>query len=201
MFAHGSYLVVDTAYTAEKYTKDHNTLLIDGKGQGMDGSYWNDKGIPYAQLDAARITSQFLSPAYAYAKGAFGKTYTRLALGADLTRALLMTKEWLLIVDDLAADRPRNLTWLGRGPGIATPEQRGDTLALGTREASAKTRFVTLLFPLGATEKVPEATLVKNEGDTLALRIKWPDGKTETVSLDLSWEPGKTPEPATIRRK
>ncbi|XHR28881.1 MAG: DUF4962 domain-containing protein [Chthoniobacteraceae bacterium] len=243
--AHGSYLAVDTAYTAEKYTRDHNTLLIDGKGQGMDGSYWNDKGIPYGQLDAARITSQFLSPAYGYAKGTFGKAYTRLAPGAELTRALLMTKEWLLIVDDLAADRPRNLTWLchsvgefqpegsaylsrqekatlavvplapasleakteptivqaGRGPGKATPEQRGYTLALATREASAKTRFVTLLFPLAATEKVPEATLVKNEGDTLALRIKKPDGKTETVSLDLSWEPTKNPEPATIRRE
>jgi len=243
IYARGTYLAVDTGYTAQKYTRDHNTLLIDGKGQGMDGSYWNEKGIPYEQLNGARITGQFLSPAYGYAKGTFGTVYTKQAPGADVTRALLMTKGWLLIVDDLDSDHPRKLTWLchsaaefkpeenaylsrqtnatlavvplapapldakceptivqgGRGPSPAIPEQRGHTLTLEPREAAAKARIVTLLFPLGNGEKCPTAELMKNESDNIGLRIVWPSGRIETVSLDLSWQPSKALEPATIR--
>lgn len=245
MFAKGTYLAVDTGYTAEKWTRDHNTLLVDDKGQGMDGAYWNERGFPYADLDQARITSQFLSADYGFARGEFGSVYKRHAPGVQLTRSVLMTKRWMLIVDDMAADQPRSLTWLchsaaefqkdgarfvarqptaslavlplapakmdakpeptmvmaGKAPGRGTPEQRGFKLGLRSPEPTAQTRFVNLLMPLGPDEKMPEAKLVKNEGDQLALQIRWPDGKTESVTLGLGWKTGGEKGPAQIALK
>jgi hypothetical protein len=242
MFAKGAYLAVDTGYTAEKWTKDHNTLLVDEKGQAMDGAYWNERGVPYADLDAARISSQFLSADYGFARGEFGSVYKRQIPGVKLFRTLLMTKRWLLVVDDMESDQPRKLTWLchsavefqpegaafiarqpkaslavvplapgkveakpeptmvvaGKKPGGGTPEQRGFKLGLRSPEAAGKTRFINLLLPLGPDEKVPEVGQVKDEGGTVSLQIKWPDGKVESIRLDQGWKMGANPGPASI---
>jgi len=246
MFAKGAFLAVTTGYTAEKWTRDHNTLLVDEKGQGMDGEYHNEHGVPYAQLDQARITSQFLSPEYGFARGEFGTAYQRLVPGVRLTRSLLMTKDWLLIIDDMAADQPRSLTWLchsagpfqkesqayvsrqanaalavlplapdsiearpeptiviaGTAPGRGTPTERGHKLGLRTRDAVPATRFVNLLVPLGNNDKIPEASLIKDEGDLISIQIKWPDGRTERTDLNLGWKAGAAQAgPASFVRK
>jgi hypothetical protein len=37
LFSHGSYLTGDSGYAGVPMTEHHNTLLIDGKGQGNEG--------------------------------------------------------------------------------------------------------------------------------------------------------------------
>ena len=243
IYAKGAYLAVDTGYTAEKWTADHNTLLVDGKGQGMDGTYHNDLGIPYESFDKAKITEQFLCPEYGFATGEFGGVYERQVKNVGLRRSLLMTKRWLLVVDDMKTATPSTLTWLchslaefqkidsayvarqekaslavvplapksleiepqtttvraGIAPGRGTPEDRGYKLVLRTPEPSDQVRFINLLFPLGSEEKVPSVELVKGDGDIVNLRLQWPDGKTESISLDLGWKAGGKSGPATIR--
>jgi hypothetical protein len=245
MFAKGAYMAVDTGYTVEKWTRDQNTLLVDEKGQGVDGSYWNERGANYADLNEAHITSQYLGAEYGFARGEFGSAYRHQVPGVDLTRSLLMTKRWLLIVDDMTADKPHHLTWLchslaefhkdgqayvarqsgaslavlpltpgdvqakpeptivvaGRAPGRGAPEQRGFKLGLRTAAQTAQTRFINLLVPLAPDEKLPEAKLTENEGNRVALEIRWPDGKTESVSLDLGWKAGGENGPAQIALK
>lgn len=241
MYAKGAYMAVDTGYTAEKWTQDHNTLLVDGKGQGMDGTYWNERGIPYEDLDQARITSQYLSADYGYASGEFGRVYQRQVPGVDLRRRLLMTSRWLLVIDDMKADQPRELTWLchsyeafvpegaayfarqpqatlavlplapaglkaepkettviaGKAPGKGKPEQRGFQLRLSTPAPIQETRFINLLVPLATAEKAPEVEPIHQVGDILELKLKWPEGKSEHVRLDLGWTSGET-GPATF---
>lgn len=247
MYAKGAYLAVGTGYTAEKWTREHNTLLIDGKGQGMDGSYWNERGVPYADLDKARITSQFLSADYGFASGEFGGVYKRQVPGVQLRRSLLMTERWLLVVDDMAADKEHQLTWIchsdaafepegsafiarqpkaslaviplapagleakpdqttvlaGKSPGRGTPEKRGFHLALTSPKPAQTTRFVNLLIPLGAGEKLPGVESLKEENHAISFQLKWSDGKVENVRLDLDWKASATPSanggPATIR--
>lgn len=252
IYAKGAYLAVDTGYTAEKYTREHNTLLIDDKGQAMDGSYHNDRGVPYEHLDGAKITAQYLSPEYGFAAGTFGSAYTRQIKGADLRRALLMTKRYLLVIDDLQSETPRKLTWLchavepfkpegaahvsrltdgnraalaviplaptgataavpraeatmvlaGISPKNGKIAQRGNKLTLSSPEPTSKTRFINLLVPLAADEKLPEIADVKDEGTAVSLTVKWPDGKSETVKLDLTWKTGSGPTgPAAITVK
>ncbi len=241
IFAKGTYLAVDTGYTAEKWTRDHNTLLVDEKGQGMDGAYWNERGIPYADLDTARISRQFLSKDYGFATGEFGGVYKNQVPGVDLSRNVLMTERWLLIVDDMKADAPRRLTWLchsiaefqkegnafvsrqptaglavlplapagleakpeptivvtGKVPGQGAPEQRGHKLGLRSQEPVTETRFINLLVPLGPDQEPPTAE-VTDSGNQLSLKVRWPDGKTEKVDLNLDWKDGMAEGPASF---
>lgn len=187
MFAKGAYLAVDTGYTAEKWTKDHNTLLVDEKGQAMDGSYWNERGIPYADLDQARITSQFLSKDYGFASGEFGGVYKRQIKGVKVRRSLLMTKEWLLIVDDMEADQPRSLTWLCHSVAEFKPE--------GSAFVSRQPKASLAVLPLApALEAKPESTIVmagrgpkggapEQRGFKLGLRSKEPLKATRFINL------------------
>jgi hypothetical protein len=241
IYAKGAYLAVDTGYTAAKFTADHNTLLVDGKGQGKDGTYHNDLGFPYASLDKARINEQYLSAEYGFATGEFGGPYDRPDL--SLRRSLLMKKDWLLVIDDMEAKTPSKLTWLchtlaefqktdaawvarqeqaalavvplapagleieptptivraGTAPGPGTAENRGFKLAMHSPGPAEKVRFINLLLPLGAEEKVPRVELVKDAGNAVSLRLQWADGKKESVTLDLGWKSGGTAGPATFQ--
>lgn len=111
LYARGAYLAVDTGYTAKKYTRDHNTLTIDGVGQGMDGSYWNERGYPYERFDQCRVERAELSKNAAVIAGEFSGAYpARLGLKL-LRRTMKVTRNYLLIVDDMQADGPRTLDW------------------------------------------------------------------------------------------
>lgn len=243
MYAKGTLLAVGTGYTARKWTKDHNTLLLDGKGQGSDGSYWNERGFPYKAFNEARITKQYLGDNYGFVSGEFGGAYSKTPTDTKLTRNMLMTKRWALLVDDLSSDQPRQLTWLchadakferegasfiahlpsaslavmplasvaleskieptvvasGRGPGQETPQERGFQLALSLPQPASSARIINLLVPLAPDEKPPVAQLLQQEGPHIVFDLRWADGRTERVELDLD---GKAEAgPATITMK
>src|ERR1700738_4944290 len=57
LWAHGQYLTGDSGYAGVPMTIEHNTLLVDGRGQGNEGKghdAW--AGIPYPEMNKARIT-------------------------------------------------------------------------------------------------------------------------------------------------
>jgi len=150
MFAKGTYLAVGTGYTAEKWTQDHNTILIDGKGQGMDGAYHNERGIPYSDFDAARIDRHFLSSDYGFASGEFGRVYNRQVKGVNVRRSLLMTERWMLVIDDMSADAPHSYTWLCHSD--APFEQDGSAYISKQSKASLA------VFPLKPAQSTIEPT-------------------------------------------
>lgn len=241
MFSKGTYLAVGTGYTAEKWTRDHNTLLIDGKGQGMDGAYHNERGIPYDDFDAARIDRQFLSREYGFASGEFGRVYNRQVKGVDVRRSLLMTERWMLVIDDMKSADPHSYTWLchtdapfekegaayvarqdkaslavvplkpadvtietpvttvmaGKAPGRGTPENRGHKITMESAPAS-QMRFINLLLPLSAGEKPPQVEQAQDENNIVSLKIRWADGKIESVRLDLNWQDSGSGGPAQL---
>lgn len=57
VIARGRYLTGDAGYTGVKMTADHNTLLVDGRGQENDGRHEVFAQVPYARLDRLRILS------------------------------------------------------------------------------------------------------------------------------------------------
>jgi len=247
IYAKGAYLAVSTGYTAEKWTKDHNTLLIDGKGQGNDGSYWNERGIPYEQLDSARIEQSYLADSYAYASGVLGGVYARQVRDVELRRSVLMNKRWFLVIDDLASPQEHTLSWLchadgpfklgiksyvaelpkaslavlplskieveakaesttvmaGQKPGPGTPTQRGYQLSLTTKLPAKAVRLANLLVPLDAGASPPTIENSTIVGDDISFQLKWADGHTESVKLNLGWKSGQAgaPEPAVVSEK
>jgi hypothetical protein len=57
LWAQGQYLTGDSGYAGVPMTIEHNTLLVDGGGQGNEGKghdAW--AGFPYTQMNKARIT-------------------------------------------------------------------------------------------------------------------------------------------------
>jgi Domain of unknown function (DUF4962)/Heparinase II/III-like protein len=57
LWAHGQYLTGDSGYAGVPMTIEHNTLLVDERGQGNDGKghdAW--AALPYEQMNKARIT-------------------------------------------------------------------------------------------------------------------------------------------------
>jgi hypothetical protein len=244
LYAKGAYLAVSTGYTAEKWTRDHNTLLVDGKGQGADGSYWNDRGVSYEKFNEVRIARHYLSDDYAFATGEMGAAYSPQVPGVHLTRTILANKRYLLLIDDMAAPAAHQLTWLvhadgafkaagkafvaklphaslavfslapgdliavaapatvmaGSGPGKATPTQRGYQLAIAMKDAATSARLVHLLVPLAADEAAPAILSSVLDGNAIRLQLKWPDGRTESLSLNLQWQQGAATDsgPATF---
>jgi len=243
MYAKGEYLAVGTGYSTRKWTRDHNTLLVDGSGQGADGAYWNERGVPYQALNGAHIDREYLCDSYGFASGEFGSVYVKDKTGLNLRRSLLMTKRWALVVDDFSGEQPHDLTWLchadatfvpegsgfiarlpkaslavlplapeklaskiepsviasGRAPGQETPMQRGFQLELSLPGPSRSARLINLLVPLGPNGKLPEVELEKAEAARVAFAIKWPQGQTEHVDLNLA--AGNGVGPAVIAEK
>ena len=243
MYAKGAFLATTTGYTAEKWTRDQNTILIDGKGQAADGEYHNARGTPYKDLDDCRIDANFLSRDYGYASGEYGSAYSHLVPGVKLRRSLLMTERYLLVIDDMSSEQEHELTWLchneaafqaegsafvarslqaalaviplsaekltsmmepcmvmaGTKPGGGHQEQHGFQLSLTQAQPAKTARLINLLVPLGKDEKVPAASVTKQDTDSIELSLKWPNGKTENIALNPSWQSGKGTEgPATI---
>lgn len=57
VYAKGKYLTGDSGYAGVPRTVEHNTLLVDGQGQGREGTHDAWGGIPYAQWNNIRIVS------------------------------------------------------------------------------------------------------------------------------------------------
>jgi len=112
IYAKNAFLATTTGYTAEKWTRDQNTILIDGKGQGMDGEYHDAVGLPYKDFDGARIDRTHLDTSYGFVSGEIGSAYSHLVPGVKLRPSLLMTERWMLAIDDMSAEQEHKLTWI-----------------------------------------------------------------------------------------
>lgn len=115
--ARGAYLAGDTGYTSRKKTRDHNTLLVDGKGMGADGTYWvysgfPDRDIPYSKWTPARIEKLHLEHGYAYAMGDFSTVYPEELGRLTVRRHFVATRDFIVVRDELGGDRPHEFTWL-----------------------------------------------------------------------------------------
>jgi hypothetical protein len=101
-------LAGDTGYTYVKTTRDHNTILVDGKGQYGDGEMWPSPrpGRPritaYAADGDIMIVSAQVADAYPPAVGVrrFDRTF------------ILAGDRFAVVYDRLAADAPRTFSWL-----------------------------------------------------------------------------------------
>ena len=156
MYSKGAYLVVDTGYTANKWTKDHNTLLVDGKGQGSDGEYHNERGVSYKKFNEVGIKKQFLCKDYGYALGDISSSYVKGSLGKlSLFRHVIMRKDYLIVFDDLSGEKEHEYTWISHSDKEYKKENGFYTTENG------KARLLTFsLMPAGFTAETGPATVM-----------------------------------------
>lgn len=112
VWAKGAYLTGDSGYSGVPKTIDHNTLLIDGKGQGNNGiSHDAWAKYDYTRLDTVRITqAEFSSRGFVLTGEGAGAYNAALGL-THYQRTLTMRNTGTIDVrDDIAATGTHTFT-------------------------------------------------------------------------------------------
>ena len=127
LFGCGEWLIRDDGYRS-KWTGQHNTLLIDGKGQLGEGKEWFD-GTAALKLKACpRIIRADSTAELDHIVGDATEAYPRDQGLKRFVRHLLFLKPDVLIVcDDIELDAPRNLE-LRFHPEQTQADRDGDAL-------------------------------------------------------------------------
>ena len=108
LFAQGEILAGDPGYTYKKETRNHNTILVDGKGQLGDGEMW-----PHPKPGRAHITSYTHKDGVTVVTGDATSAYpAELGLERFERTVVLAGPELVVIYDQLAAKEPRTFSWL-----------------------------------------------------------------------------------------
>ncbi|MGB2823870.1 MAG: heparinase II/III family protein, partial [Phycisphaerae bacterium] len=142
LYARGAMLAETSRYSKKKLTSSHNTILINGKGQRGDGQGWTqplgrgDKdmtklGVVTAFKDAGDVVVVEGEGAGAY---------------PDLTRYrrtfIWVKGAYVLILDDIRAEKDVELSWLIQGPKLTPLDRAKDHYILHKDEASCELHVV-----------------------------------------------------------
>jgi hypothetical protein len=114
IYARGQYLTGDTGYAGLPMTDQHNTVLVDGRGQAREGRGHDvfDE-IPYDRLDRIRIIEARLGSDSVVVRGDATAAYEPQLGLTRFERIFRFTpKEGFVVEDDLASSVPRVFTTL-----------------------------------------------------------------------------------------
>lgn len=108
LFGRGEVLAADTGYTCLKQTREHNTVLVDGKGQYGDGEMW-----PLPNPGRARIACYVNDGDTTIVTGDATSAYPpALGLQRFERTVVLAGRDLAVVYDRLATVEPRAFTWL-----------------------------------------------------------------------------------------
>jgi hypothetical protein len=112
--ANGAYLTGDSGYAGVPLTAHHNTVLVDGKGQGREGEGHDPwKNVPYARLDETRILEVKVDENSVVIRGdATGSYLPETGLVRFERRFEYSKAAGFAVTDILEADEPRAFTVL-----------------------------------------------------------------------------------------
>lgn len=113
IWANGKYLTGDTGYLGIKQTDDHNTILVNGKGQESDGVYEMFKNMPNDRLAKIRIAQVVNNKDIFYARGeAASGYYTGLGLKKFDRHFLYIKAGFFVVWDELETNAPSTFSFL-----------------------------------------------------------------------------------------
>ena len=114
IFAGGKYLTGDTGYLGIKETDDHNTILVNGRGQANDGVYEMFKDVSNEKLNNIRIVSVSLTKEYFYIHGEASSGYYDDLKLKKFDRHFLYVYDgnYFVVWDELEADKPSEFTFM-----------------------------------------------------------------------------------------
>ena len=113
IFAGGKYLTGDTGYLGIKQTDDHNTILVNDRGQEKDGVYEMFKETPNERLDKIRIAEVWATRDYFYARGeAASGYYADLGLKKFDRHFLYFAPDYFIVWDELETVKPSEFSFL-----------------------------------------------------------------------------------------
>jgi len=105
LWSRGVWLAGDTGYTCTKWTRDHNSILIDGQGQFRDGRYHAYDGVDYRQLDKIRMEDVRLSDREVELTCVLEAAYDTALWVQRLRRHVRFVESRYLVIQDEATGR------------------------------------------------------------------------------------------------
>ncbi|MGH9941465.1 MAG: DUF4962 domain-containing protein [Pyrinomonadaceae bacterium] len=120
--ARGQYLTGDTGYAGLPMTEQHNTVLIDGRGQAREGRGHDVfAGIPYDRLNNIRIAEVRLGKDFAYVRGDAAAAYEPELGVTRFDRHFVYSGGGFVLIDELETARPRTFTNLLHSDSTIAP--------------------------------------------------------------------------------
>jgi len=117
VFARGQWLAVDPGYSRVKDTRDHNTVIVNGKGQAGEGGPWLDYWAFQQRQPVPAIRLAESSPAYDTVLGDAGAIYVDEARLRHFRRQVLFLKpDVFVIADAIEARGMSRFEWLLHAP-------------------------------------------------------------------------------------
>jgi len=115
IYARGQMLATDDGYSKKKVTSSHNTILVNGKGQKQEGGGWTQP-IKRGDMDMTHLAWPVTFKTagnVTVAEGEAAGTYPDLS---RYRRTLIWKKgAYVLVLDDIRAPKPAEITWLVQG--------------------------------------------------------------------------------------
>ena len=168
VYAYGKWLAIDPSYERPKWTRNHNTILVNGKGQLGEGQTWFDRKAVLAAHATSAIIKAEHRPAYDYVLGDAMSIYPSAAGLTKYRRHFVFLRpDYIVVVDELAADRPSRFEWLMHAE--ETLEQRGEASFLVRNGGVAMD--VQFLLPEGLEAKASDRLLTAAAGPTASCVI------------------------------
>ena len=114
IFARGQYLTGDSGYAGVPLTEHHNTLLVDGKGQGKEGTGHDAFAeVPYELLNRIRIADVKVEPGQVVVRGDATAAYLpQLGLKKFVREFVYKPGSGFTVSDEVENNTPAVLTWL-----------------------------------------------------------------------------------------
>ena len=179
IWARGRYLTGDTGYAGLPQTRHHNTITIEGVGQGVEGDHDVWRGIDYTQLAGTRITSVSSSRGLRVEAEAAAAYPAKAGLARFARTFVFDGPDTFRITDDVTLSREGAAQWYLH---TDTPlQQRGADWIVGG--AGSPVLRVTVKDPAGARAKAG-ATQVAAPGPPSAIT----KGALEQRGYDLQLE-------------
>jgi len=131
LFGRGQELAGDPGYSIKKLTINHNTILVDGKGQYADGEGWPGPNAARAEITDA-VSDGDITIAVADATRAYPP---ELGLTRFERTMVMAGPDIVLVYDRLAAEEPKTFSWnlhhYGTPPTDVSPEEGVATFVKG----------------------------------------------------------------------
>jgi len=154
IFARGQWLAVDPGYSRVKDTRDHSTVIVNGRGQAGEGGAWLDYWAFQQRLPAPAILRAESAPAWDTVLGDAGGVYVDEARLRHFRRQILFLRpDVFVIADDVATHGPSAFEWLLHAPEGSLSLGGGGTFEIARpgvrlhgaflRPASTRARVVT----------------------------------------------------------
>ena len=161
IYANGTWLAIDPGYTKIKETRNHNTILVNGKGQAGAGKKWLDYMAFQNREPAPKITLAETTGKYDYIIGNAGNIYVNEAGLEYFERQLMFIKpNVIIIVDRIKGKDGSTYEWLLQANEIANIEKMSSGYEVGKEKASLS---LFPLLPSGVFSEVTERMVEAND--------------------------------------